>query len=586
MSAIPERNKRFCFLAVGWLLLIVVSLPMFFVVKVNYSDLLFLENVAVDFYEHHGRWSGWAMTPSPAYLPDLAIYLLSYPFTGYAMDRIFFLSLCQAILIVLSGWYCIRPLLIGLCANFQFATLAIMAMMSYCSVHQPMWLYYNCGNNHIGSVIFTFLALGMVLRIYVNASIRSYSKFFLLCLVAHINGQLFSLWFLFPLIIIALCFTAVTLCIRRNPAFLRCNLILLGIIAAVFATAFFIRPYITVWDGLERMIAFQDHRKPAADVSKLALTVPLFFNSLIAIVATPFLPYRLLAGGWLLGFFAILLHCAKCLISVHYQLYTSGRDITADDRFWSMKPVAVMGDTQRFYLLVLMLFTLVLLPLNFVATMITGQFEDIHFLRYFMVSIMLPIMLGLVLVARYSRVFNHRFFSGAMAAGAVVYTAYFLFHFNEEKPNRTVAQIRNYSGSFERFVADCVDEHVETFGLKAGIGHFQVSRPVTLMSRKGIVVNQVFWGSLSVQFYMNNLDWFLGQRNHAYQNIFYNFVITGGEPQMKQVFTNLAGTPSRSFMCGKDVTVYVYDDNRLDNAFYNANEPTLYHFYQQLKVSY
>jgi hypothetical protein len=79
-------------LYIAWLTLAAMCILLVF--KVNlHSDLLFLDSVAVDLFEHGGTWSNWKITPAPAYFPDMLAYAgVDLPVSGTCNQALSFLE--------------------------------------------------------------------------------------------------------------------------------------------------------------------------------------------------------------------------------------------------------------------------------------------------------------------------------------------------------------------------------------------------------------------------------------------------------------------------------------------------------------
>ncbi len=555
------------YLLFGWIFLIVISLPIFFNVKIWYGDLLFIEQVVIDLVDHGGKWSGWSMTPSPAYFPDLLVYLLSYFFLNHAMDRVLFLSISEAILIVLSSWYLVKPLLKHDSLNLKFIFLMLMSVVSYSAYSTNMWMYYNGGNNHLGSLILTFVSLGVLVRAYRKPGINL-AFLALTIILGFVNGRMFIVWFIIPTILLLLILLVFKLVLwQKKNAKIILLLLLITSISAILAII--IEPYITTWDSLLLL------RNTDISIHAAKSSIINFGAAIFDLVKTPIINFKFIIYIWVLSILISLFCLIKLGLAYFFFRYNNSYNGNNRSPLFSLRPgIESKEDCSQSTLLIL-LFITILIPSNFIIVMVTGQFWGADHIRYFIPVIMLPIiMLNVILANYFDKIYNSKSLSLILICSSFTFLIFFIANFESEKVLKlSIADIRNHKLRWEKELTDCIDTNSEKYSLKYGVSDFWRARPITLLSKKELRVYPLNFNSIKMRHYMSNIDWFFGSNGYKYSDVYYNFAVTSPYDMNEEAIIHKAGSPSRSFECPHVHKILVYDDDTLDKVLRSENIP-------------
>jgi hypothetical protein len=539
----------------GIIVLVVISSPMFFGVKQGLGDLLFAESVARNLFHEGGSWKDWAVTPSPAYLPDLAVYLIGYLFLPAPPDTIFFVSMVQALCVVSLSCALIKALTGTLGLHTIFSVFLLLSLVSFCSYTSSMWFFFDSTNNHMGSLLCSIVALLVTMRA-LNQGVTVSTMILLVTVqtIGILNGQLFLIWWVLPCVVtlgIWLCSYFVVMPSGRN---VRTPLLVFCATCVAFVLSGWIKPWITYWDSLDLA------GRGRFNISNVPASVERFLTT----ISNLLVPYRsefyLLYVLWVLGIVLLVFHVQRTFALQYFHAHTKSLfNSPVDRRGWSISfsPEALLpGPAQKFFFL----YTMVLVPISFVAIMASGEFRYSIGLRYFLTPIYLPIVLSVasLLESGFVRRWSTWVLLGLIVSSCGV-LCMFLDSYEKLKPHRiSIEAAREYQQRPERRLADCLDANKDAYGLKSGVGDFWQARPISLLSRRGIRVVPVRDGSLTPYHYMSNVKWFLGEAGTPYAAPEYNFVVTSGLAISRIV--SKYGPPTRQFTCPSVVgLILVYD---------------------------
>ncbi len=537
-------------LPMAWIFLGIISLPLYFAMLKQgfsqaYGDLLFLDSLFIDLFEHGGRWASWSMTPAPAYVPDMLLYLPAYFFLSHTMDRIFFVSLCHAFMVAGTAIFLIRSLTSGRRTNISILAIGITCLVSYCAYTSMMWMYFNATNSHVGGYLLALMALAMFIRSVHSPKTRYLLALVALVIIGRISGKtLFVIWFVVPALATSIS-SLYGLALTHSSNLFRIDSIkpvFRGAAATVVGLLLgsLIEPFITTWDSLE-LLGRTGH---PISFEKTLESTEIMLRASREILMSGRTSFYILIAIWTLGIIFCLHYFAKHTLG---SMISSSKNVIPSP----LSPFSIY-----------LQFTFWSLLLSPLAVLLSGQFRDILDFRYHMVPMALPIIAFLVILSRKANaMIEHKMVSAFLQLSMTAYSIWFLNHFEAFKSRKlTIAQVRGHVGTWELDLAQCLDQNQARYGLKFGVSDFWASRSSTLLSKTGIRVYAVDDGRLHPRHYMSNIDWFLGQGDHKFNNPKYNFVINSHSVHASNVIAS-AGLPQQYFSCPHGVVIFVYDDS-------------------------
>jgi hypothetical protein len=549
--------NKYASLIVVWavVFLLLISSPMFFAVKHGLSDLLFAESLSRNIFSEGGSFLDWALTPSPAYIPDLVLYFIGYQFLPAAADTIFFVSMCQALLLIGIVAVLIKTLTGTLGIHTILLLFLLMSLFSYTNYTSNIWLYFDSTNNHVGSLLLSLLTLIIHLQVISKGGSRTaYVTLLLLQVTGILNGQMFLVWWIAPSLIALGVMTLLSAFERPGRALCTNLMTLLAIGLSALGISRILKPWVTPWDSLA--LAGRGN----FGIENIPKSVAIFLESIGKILLPIRVDFYLVYSLWLLGIALLAWQFLRILLLGYYQKRSGNPSLL--DSLASLISLSIWAEAKRpnkeqqFFIF----YCLILIPITFLAIMLSQEFRDPIGLRYFMAPITLPIIFTTLTLSESTHVRRRtHIFTFVLIVFSAITLAYFLANYAAFKPSRlSIVEAREYKNTSERLIADCLDNHKQIFDLKDGVAGFWDAQFITLLSKQALRAAPVSGNNLDARHYMSNINWFLGEAQTPYANPLYNFVITG-ELDENEVIKNY-GAPTRTFKCNHGRTsVLVYD---------------------------
>lgn len=529
---------------IGLVLLALVSWPIYYPIKNGYGDLLYLESFFVDLFQHGGKWTSWAFTASPAFLPDVLAYGVAFVTFDYITDRIFFVSLVQIALIVLSAEALFAAMDIRNRANASFIFLMLVAVISYCSYTTGMWMYFNATNNHIGSFIFGVFGLASLMGCLRHGTVQQFLILGFVSLVAIVSGPVFVITFMTTAFLASLLhllwFRALgvqTLTRGRNLA------VILTLTSAFLVSG----PLESLVNPFARDFAL-------APVPQMERSARLLIDATLDLLRFDHFLFSVLTLLWVVGYGLTAFWFLKLLSTSYLNLSLPSPRTSVTARsggsFHSLAPLGSQWAEAQSLQLFFQTFVVALVPLNIAAVILSGGLQTHGGYRYLMLSIFLPVFnLLLLLSTHYKRILEARLTTHVLLLPSIMIAVLFtanLSSFRERREeayitpweakryrtafgmkNLTVQQVRDHVGVSDLALAQCIDDHKDAYGLVRGVAEFWDARSITLLSKKRLQVVNVN-GDLTPQFgRLNSKDWFrVDDRGATREPLVYNFAVT------------------------------------------------------------
>lgn len=372
--------KRLVIIA-GWILVLLTTALLFFKIQLT-SNTLFFEDLARDIFIYKGSLSSWHFSPTPAYLPDIALYFIAFKLLPLPTDRILFVTIAEALLVAGCAVWLAKKIQRDLSDTGVAAILTLIALTSFVALHSEMGLYFNTINSQVPSFIFSLLALGFLLKYLIAKKDISLLKFLVTIIVAIVCDQLFIIGF-YSTAIVVLMFYILCLVLKKKLAQYKkyqiplLNSLIIVIIAYPIAktVSYFIR----------------------YDDSKLSRDPFTYFNILhswqefkLSIINILY-PINLFVWFYaILTLFSLVL-CLVLFLRL-FQFELKKKRLGWFDPSFKIQFIGEADKPFNFCLF----FLILLIPVNFIGAMLSGAFQNIYCLRYFMLPIGLAFILTII----------------------------------------------------------------------------------------------------------------------------------------------------------------------------------------------
>ncbi len=533
-----------------WAFLVLVTAPAYFAYNWAYSDSLFLESFFIDLFKEGGKWSSWSLATSAAYVPDMLLYPLAYYLLPNVMDRLFFITLCQVLLICAGMLWVVKAATGKPSILSQWVVFSICALFVYLSYRDVMILLAYSANFLMAAHIFALFAIALLVSLVQQTTPLKWPSLLLLAaftLVGYLNGKMFIVWFIAPaLVTLSLCF-AVAFAYKQPH--IRSLLLLIATILVSALFARFLDSIITVWDSLELVNRTRFNLDMAFD------SVPKLFRTIHTLFTRYDTLYQAIILVWFIGLGIAFYQPVRWAL----QSYALKRYGSFLPKARALKTKAAL--TRQYGLYFLCLFTIILLPVSLVSITASGEFRDLSSLRFYQIFITLPFLILAGALNLYAPTFSESRLAYGFSVGTVsCLVLIFLFNFESIKPRPfTVADVRNHKGTWEMELTQCLDANKERYNLRYGIGTFWVARAVTLLSSKGVRIYNAHTYPAEMIHYMSNIDWYTGEGHGAHPHPFYNFIVVTGDLNKNEIIAR-NGMPRDTLKCS-NTEILIYDGN-------------------------
>lgn len=516
-----------------------------------HSDLLFLDSVAADLFDHGGAWSNWKLTPAPAYFPDMLAYALAYLILPNPAQRVVFVCFVQAFLLAWSCMYLACAIKPSFTKNAKMAVLLVTAAVVLVSANSSMWLFFNSTNNHFAALVLPLLCLAWILAFLKTRGLRSLLLVTCGVAIGTASTSIFTLAFTLPaLIFLAGCIVVFRSYPRfRQPAFQIAAAILAGQAVAVLSQKILLsynalqgRPLFTLEAALRSFTAFASAtRVTFAKDNVYTLTLAIFLSICIVLVLLE----------WVLS---IRLSVTQSPTRPH------------------VAEMEVTGKNWAYGLSVMFLF--VALPVNVIGAVLSGGFGDNWGYRYFTFPIALAVLLG-ILILDFKSVFDSRRarLLGAMSIAAMLGVGILsapplLLHSN--RTSYVDVANKGVVGPGDA-VGKCIDvEASKGFVFGAGIGDFWNARGLSYHIGKAPYILPVI-NDATPFFHMMSLGPLLDPQKYGIKS--YNFAVlrksgvTTSFDLTPETLGRLLPRPARTVNCeNTDSELWLYTGTELDTV--------------------
>ncbi len=559
----------------GWVLVFLATALLFFTIQLN-SNTLFFEDLARNIFLYNGPWSAWQFTPTPAYIPDIVLYFIAFKLLPLPADRILFVSIAEALLIAWCSIWLAKKIQREISTTAIAAILAVVALTSFTAVHSNMGLYFDTINSQVPSFLFSLLALGFILKYLVAKKNISLLKFTITIVVAIVCDQLFIIGFYSTAVIVLLVYLLCLTLKSKLAQYKKYQIPLLNSLIVVIVAypiaqviAYFIR---------------YDHAK----LNWAPFSYVNFMNSLtqfkLAIINL-FYPVNMFVWFYLILAILSLVTCFVLFANLFSYKIKKWKLGGVDP---SIK-IQFIGQADNPFTFCL-IFLIFLIPVNFIGAMVSGNFQDIYSLRYFM----LPIGLAFILTIIYLDSRNsHRSMPQDEQQGAkdhfIKRTGYFnlavyaLFiaifigiiatiiqqlHHHGWQRIRAIRHQGIETVHHEAAIAECIEQIQKVKSLHAGIADYWHSRGVSLRLQHYIPIMPMH-SDLTPKTWLNTREPYLYPQKYG---INYDFVILEKNGRLYNANTSSPFLPDgyEQHVCeNAPVEIWTYNNGVL-NTFLQA----------------
>ncbi len=473
------------------------------------------------------------------------------------MDRYFLLTLSQILFTCAAILFVVREAVGKLSDLSKFLIFSIFAAFVYFSYEDRILLFLNSGNYLMDSHILALVSLALLLRVIRNNKIIDIILLAGSVIIGWLDGRLYIAWFVAPALIMLSSFLVFSIIYKSRRQKIFCVLFLAISISAV--TAAFLDPVIMQWDALK------DIGRVRFDFHAALNTIPVFIERFIELMLVHKFYLKVFMLLWAIGMLAVFYLFIKITLNIYFLAIHDSNQVK--NSLFTLRPVSKSTMEQIFPWYALIVFTIILIFVNFLTVTASGEFGNAAGFKYYQVAITMPFLVLIGIFDVYYRKFaeSREVKIFAFTAITLVITV-FIFNFENIKPRKlSIDEVRHQKDVSEMNLAKCLDENKEKYNLKYGIGSFWIATTTNLFSEKGIRVYQDTGYTVDAGVYMNNSDWFLGAPGSPYSNPEYNFFVAGISLKPDAVIRDI-GAPTASFQCS-GTEILVYNDGRLDRIF-------------------
>jgi len=456
--------------------------------------------------------SGWSFPPAVCLFPDFLFFFLAMFVTGGTVPASILYSLVLWTLFLEGIFFLIqrtgdgqimeRMICAGVLAGFIFpATSLGLDSGLLLPLFQPGF--------HAGAFLVSLYSAGFLLGYLKGASFWNLIALFILSCLALASDKIYWITGIAPLFTAALISTA-GFSTKRKSA-ISVALILLSALTGTWL----------IWE-LERLNYF---------------LIPAVGFSLKN------------AGEFSLSFFM------QSILKTAHDLFSSSMPYAA---FFSMALIslAVGGffSTKRkeYEKAFVIIYTLIVILFNYSGLALSRALFGLYHPRY-AISLFLIVPAALAICPPF---FSRR---SLLAASGILVSLLFVVSVYEVQ--RTGLAFRPYRHP----LSECLDSNQKKYNLSYGLADYWHARPVSLLSRSGLRMNQITY-ALGTHYWLNNYYWYFGKK----ANPQYDFIITNGLD--RALILKKFGSPAASFFC-PSAEVFVYNRPG-DEAFRNLFHAT------------
>jgi hypothetical protein len=561
------------------LILCFVLPPVYFSFKNGYGDSLFLEDFCRDVFLDGGRWKAWAWTFSPAFFPDVFIYILGFHLFSNPFDTMFFVAVIQVVLVVcaifLLGW--------SVDVKVKGIPLALLALLLAAAIREhslhSIWLLFNSTNNHFGSYLATLFAFALTIKSIRSPRLQWQLILFILVIIASCSGQLFTLTYTATLI---------------GAGFLFFTLQLIAGSLSIGAMGFWILTVLMT--GVATIFGNLLRQAISPNFPTYSFSIERSIHSLSAVLRDTL---EMLLYGTIFNYLMFIVTLGAVCTCVVRIIVLSGH-LSTPNTIGNTVNKNLPKDMPIFFLYCA---GLVAIPVSILGIIWSGGVHNHGNFRYLLAPISLPIISMAFWLSSFMKDGRFIVFADRLlfvsCLGLCGLQAFFLpSQFTRFRSAYiTPAEAEKFRNAFEkpltrldvinhRFMSDaalvsCLDTHAQEYGLHTGVAEFWDARSVYLLSKTGLAAN-AFLVDLTPLYQMSSLDHILGGRSK--KPPLYNFVITskrfstGSNRYLgPDIIRQQLGTEDHAFVCqgaGEQNTILVYNsDDRLDRLIKSRARP-------------
>jgi hypothetical protein len=461
-----------------------------------------------------GSLSGWSLPPAPYFIPDLPIVSLFQ-----WMGGVRFAMFAAAITIFLLLYLSFRMLLQELERGRQIASITVLndlflLLFFYILLFdRSVFVHLILPGHHAGNLILTNVSLLLLLRIVHRGAESLLIWLAALIFISNLSDSLFTLTFVIPSLAIT---PLIWNRMEQRRGILVIMTILTGYALSVYALRIFRDQGVVFIPDLNAMKHLKTGLVQGGFFEDMFHAGALFFEQNPAAYLWPFI----MAG------------CLSLFV------YVTKRNGTHHD-------VAMLS-----------FFYLTAAALNFAGNLFTGlHFNNGLFsLRYLLFIPLFPILfltygVAHILPLRVSASLRLKR-TGVLAFAALMVIL------------SGAVLIRVYAAHIEEDAISCLDSYSERYSLKRGLSDYWNAKRITLLSRKGLILNQVD-RELKPYHWISNIEWFISDDLEPV-----TFIIT--DRLDTALILSRFGAPAASFQCAGTTTfVYNRPGDRVFREFWN-----------------
>jgi hypothetical protein len=514
-----------------------------------HSDSVFLDDLSRDLFGFGGNWNDWRLTPAPAYFPDMLLYFVGYFLFSTVVDRIFFVTFVQVILLGLAVMFVVRQLASRSRMLAQTVGIGVVAFVTLLCAHSSaIWLYFYTTNNHFTALLLPLVSVGLMVSFLRRSRPAPLVWLVVLGMLGQISTAVYVIVYAAPVIVAVLVLWGVSWRLGVGSHSFRRGLLSIGGAAGVGAIlAILVSMIVTPYDGVDGRFGF-----PGSEA--------LVLRGVRAMIAT--LLYAFGGGGpvVLTGSLTLLAGVAYLLI-LAWRRFAFSFGATAERiETRTSAPrysIATEGGSSAFALWI----AAWSLPIAVVGSVISGGLADMYGYRYWA----FPLWLMAIVAAIHAV----RTFVAPRRGGYVAVTGLSMVLLLLAGLSLPVRAANPRVDPNTLAASACLDQlREEGVELGAGLADYWYGRGVTVLMEDRPEITTVH-GNLDPFYYMSTI----GPLTHPdrYPRT-YNFALVhpgaGGAPWNvnEENLSQSLPAPDNVFACTTGIEVWTWDDLEMDAA--------------------
>ncbi|MEZ7892401.1 MAG: hypothetical protein QMC67_11690 [Candidatus Wallbacteria bacterium] len=520
-------QKIYLYLNCIFLSLVIIVFYFSFVPKTFYtffnSDLLYLPSLYKDIFVDNFSISGWKLTPAPYFFPDMFIYFILMFFTNCNVYySTYIIGIIQIFLFLFSGSLAISNIInrkfIEIFELLSIIVMIILISIIFFRFPFDITLSMYLPSFHFGAFICSLICLTMLFKLINKNNFFYLLSFFIFLIISLTSDRLMFTTFIIP--------TLISLFIVRKKISTESKIAINTIIIIATLCSLVFISILTKYHFLS-VVPYE--YKNFIIKEKIMVLLSIFKNNIN--------------------------YCIIILLAITNIIF-----------YYLNKKNSVENFNLNFYLNfnVFMNLTVLIIPI------LTMDNDSMTALRYCF-PVFFIFLLNFIIFLYLKNLTDSLLFPKIKSVIFIIIFISIVFIFG-----KTDFKIDNLI--FYPEITKFLDNNAEKYNLKYGISNYWNAKLNTFFSKKNIRVYQVqsHGEKANICYYhINNVNWYIGEKNSFYNKPYYNFLISEG--LNFNAVINQFGHPSHVVQFKNNICLLIYNkdesfDKNLKYMFFMVRE--------------